>query len=98
MSKAKQSSTAGRKIHRIANQTIIYGNSQSLREVEDDSVQLIVTSPPYWDLKKYGKKEDQIGAEDYETYIQRMNTVWEECYRVAADGGDGTREVGPHES
>jgi DNA modification methylase len=87
MSKAKQDSTAGRKIHRIANQTIIYGNSQSLREVDDDSVQLIVTSPPYWDLKKYGKKEHQIGAEDYETYIQRMNTVWEECYRVAADGG-----------
>ncbi|MCK6604941.1 MAG: site-specific DNA-methyltransferase [Ignavibacteriaceae bacterium] len=54
--------------------------------MEDKSVQLIVTSPPYWQLKDYGI-ENQIGYhEDYETYINNLNLVWKECYRVLDDG------------
>ena len=48
---------------------IIFGDSRSLNEIKDKSVQLIITSPPYWQLKDYGIK-DQIGFNDsYEEYI-----------------------------
>ena len=65
---------------------IIFGDSRSLNQVEDRSVQLIITSPPYWQLKDYGADE-QIGFNDsYEEYINNLNLVWKECYRVLADG------------
>ncbi|MBR3730663.1 MAG: thermonuclease family protein [Bacteroidales bacterium] len=55
-------------------------------ELPDKSVHLIVTSPPYWQLKDYGS-ENQIGFNDsYEKYINNLNLVWKECYRVLHDG------------
>lgn len=55
-------------------------------ELEDKSVHLIVTSPPYWQLKDYGT-ENQIGFhDDYETYINHLNLTWKECFRVLHDG------------
>ena len=71
----------------IAGQTVFFQNCEKLEQVADESVQLTVTSPPYWNLKKYGSKPGQIGSEDYETYLARMARVWSECYRVARDGG-----------
>ncbi len=65
---------------------IIFGDSRSLNQIKDKSVQLIITSPPYWQLKDYGT-EDQIGFNDsYEEYINNLNLVWKECNRVLADG------------
>ncbi|MBP8994855.1 MAG: thermonuclease family protein [Bacteroidales bacterium] len=57
-----------------------------MSEVSDKSVHLIITSPPYWQLKDYGTKE-QIGFNDsYEDYINNLNLVWSECFRVLHDG------------
>lgn len=65
---------------------IILGDSRSMREVENESVHLIVTSPPYWQLKDYGKR-NQIGFDDsYEDYINNLNLVWYECLRVLHKG------------
>lgn len=65
---------------------IVLGDSRSLAQIEDKSVQLIITSPPYWQLKDYGVK-NQIGFNDtYEEYINNLNLVWKECYRVLSDG------------
>lgn len=65
---------------------IIIGDSRSMKELGDESVHLIVTSPPYWQLKDYGHKE-QIGYNDtYEDYINHLNLVWNECYRVLHKG------------
>ena len=65
---------------------IVFGDSRSLNLIKDKSVQLIITSPPYWQLKDYGT-EDQIGFNDsYEEYINNLNLVWKECDRVLADG------------
>ena len=65
---------------------IIFGDSRSLNQIEDKSVQLIITSPPYWQLKDYGT-DNQIGFNDsYEDYINNLNLVWKECNRVLADG------------
>ena len=52
----------------------------------DKSVHLIITSPPYWQLKDYGT-DDQIGFnESYESYINNLNLVWSECNRILKDG------------
>lgn len=57
-----------------------------MAEVADESVHLVVTSPPYWQLKDYGNSR-QIGFDDsYETYINNLNLVWSECHRVLAKG------------
>lgn len=66
--------------------TIINGDSRKMTEVPDKSVHLVITSPPYWQLKDYGT-DDQIGFNDtYEAYINHLNLVWKECYRVLYDG------------
>lgn len=68
-------------IHRL-----ILGDSRNLSRIKDNSVHLIITSPPYWQLKDYGN-EGQIGFHDsYESYINNLNVVWAECYRVLHDG------------
>lgn len=65
---------------------IIIGDSRKMKEIKDESVHLIITSPPYWQLKDYGSK-DQIGFDDtYEEYINNLNLVWNECYRVLNKG------------
>lgn len=65
---------------------IIFGDSRTLNEIKDKSVQLVITSPPYWQLKDYGAGS-QIGFNDsYEEYINNLNLVWQECYRVLCDG------------
>lgn len=70
----------------MTNHKIIFGDSRSLNKIKDKSVQLIITSPPYWQLKDYGT-DNQIGFNDsYEDYINNLNLVWSECYRVLADG------------
>lgn len=66
--------------------TLINGDSRQMNLIPDKSVQLIITSPPYWQLKDYGTAE-QIGFhESYEDYINNLNLVWSECNRVLSDG------------
>lgn len=70
----------------MTNHKIVFGDSRKMGQIPDKSVQLIITSPPYWQLKDYGT-EDQIGFNDsYEEYINNLNLVWKECDRVLADG------------
>lgn len=65
---------------------IITGDSRQMKEVLDESVHLIITSPPYWQLKDYGNGE-QIGYNDsYEEYINNLNLVWNECHRILHKG------------
>ena len=66
--------------------TIIIGDSRRMNELIDECVHLIITSPPYWQLKDYGNGS-QIGFNDsYEEYINNLNLVWNECYRVLHKG------------
>ena len=66
--------------------TLINGDSRNLSLIPDKSVHLIITSPPYWQLKDYGT-DSQIGFHDsYESYINNLNTVWSECNRILHDG------------
>ncbi len=65
---------------------IIIGDSRCMKEIPMESVHLVVTSPPYWQLKDYGNG-NQIGFNDtYEEYINNLNLVWKECCRVLHEG------------
>ncbi len=65
---------------------IINGDSRRMIELPDNSVDLVITSPPYWQLKDYGSS-DQIGFNDsYENYINNLNLVWKESHRVLNSG------------
>lgn len=57
-----------------------------MNELANESVHLIITSPPYWQLKDYNNS-NQIGFNDnYESYINNLNLVWKECFRVLHKG------------
>jgi len=65
---------------------IIIGDSRNMIEAADESVHLVITSPPYWQLKDYGNGS-QIGFDDsYEDYINNLNIVWSQCHRVLKKG------------
>src|SRR5919106_5694492 len=65
--------------HRIA-----LGDSRDLSFVPDESVHLVVTSPPYFDLKQYAAETpDQLGEiHDYEAFLYELDKVWRQCRRV----------------
>lgn len=65
---------------------IIIGDSRKMVEVEDNSVHLIVTSPPYWFIKNYGTN-GQIGyGQTLHNYLKDLYRVWKECYRILEPG------------
>jgi DNA modification methylase len=68
--------------------SIYIGNSNNMSQIKDESVNLIITSPPYWTLKDYDV-ENQIGlgSNSYVYYIDELNKVWKECVRVLAPDG-----------
>ena len=68
------------------NHKIIIGDSRKMEELSDNSIQLVVSSPPYWQLKDYGSAH-QIGFDhSYEDYINNLDLVWKECYRTIEPG------------
>ncbi|WP_299238706.1 DNA methyltransferase [Sulfurihydrogenibium sp.] len=61
-------------------------DSRSMEEVEDESISLIITSPPYWHIKDYGV-ENQIGyGQTLHDYLKDLYRVWLECFRVLKPG------------
>ncbi len=68
--------------------TLRRGDARDLSFIPDGSVHLVVTSPPYWTLKKYNDASGQMGAiENYEQFLDELDKVWRECARVLAPGG-----------
>ncbi len=67
---------------------LIQGDARNLTCIEDETVHLIVTSPPYWTLKKYRDNADQLGdIEDYDDFLRELDKVWEHSFRVLVPGG-----------
>lgn len=64
------------------------GDARSLSWIRDESVHLVVTSPPYWTLKEYEHSNEQLGdVQDYEAFLTELDKVWSECARVLTAGG-----------
>jgi len=67
---------------------LVLGDARDLSFVSNESVHLVVTSPPYWNLKRYNEHPKQMGhVNDYELFLQELNKVWRECFRVLVPGG-----------
>jgi len=70
-------------VHRLIN-----GDARDLSFLNDDSVHLVVTSPPYWNLKRYNENPDQLGhIQDYEAFLFELEKVWRHVYRILVPGG-----------
>jgi len=67
---------------------LIQEDARHLEFIPDGSVHLVLTSPPYWILKRYNEHPDQLGhVEDYEKFLKDLAQVWEHAYRVLVPGG-----------
>jgi DNA modification methylase len=65
---------------------IIIGDSRKMIEIKDETIDLIITSPPYWHIKDYGKI-GQIGyGQTLHEYLKDLYMVWKECFRVLKPG------------
>ena len=67
---------------------LVQGDARDLSFIPDSSIHLVVTSPPYWSLKRYNESEGQMGhIEDYEEFLAELQRVWSEVLRVLVPGG-----------
>ena len=65
---------------------VIIGDSRKMIEVDANSIDLVVTSPPYWHIKDYGV-EGQIGyGQSLHEYLKDLYRVWKESYRILKPG------------
>lgn len=76
-------------MNKVLEPRVYYKDSRNMEEVGDNSVHLIVTSPPYFNTKNYS--DDNSGADlgnidDLEVWLGEIGKVWEECYRVLQPG------------
>jgi site-specific DNA-methyltransferase (adenine-specific) len=70
-------------VHRLIN-----GDSRDLSYIDDASIHLVVTSPPYWNLKQYVEHPEQLGhIQNYEEFLIELEKVWRHVYRVLVPGG-----------
>ncbi len=64
------------------------GDARQMDDVPDESVHLVVTSPPYWTLKDYPVRAGQLGAvEGYDAFLDELDKVWRHVFRVLVPGG-----------
>lgn len=84
-----ESSKVAAAVHEVTSEhLIIRGDARDLSGLGNESVHLVVTSPPYWTLKKYNEGDSQLGAiGDYERFVAELAHVWKECHRVLVPGG-----------
>lgn len=68
---------------------LVLGDARDLSFLQDSSVHLVVTSPPYWTLKKYKEgTQGQLGEiVSYDAFLDELDAVWRECLRVLVPGG-----------
>jgi DNA modification methylase len=67
--------------------TLLLGDAREMA-FPDSSVQLVLTSPPYWTLKEYRNTAGQMGhISGYDEFIDQLDRVWQKCYRALVPGG-----------
>lgn len=63
-------------------------DARSMNALPEESVHLVVTSPPYWTLKEYRKTQGQLGyVVDYEEFLVELDRIWRHCFRALVPGG-----------
>ena len=70
-------------------QKIFIKNSMGMNELSDDSIHLMITSPPYFNAKMYSRKPingDLGDVHDVDEWFEKISAVWQEVYRVLEPG------------
>jgi len=110
MTKRKRNEKIVPKKYKITSEwTTIYNkSSEDMSEIESGTVNCIITSPPYFQMRDYGTGDDQIGLEQtVDVYLVNLMKIFKECYRVLRDDGscfvnindcviDGKYQAVPH--
>ena len=66
---------------------VVHGDSRDISFVEDDSVSLVVSSPPYWNKANYGSARANLGRiAGYRRFLDKIRPVFEECFRILQPG------------
>jgi len=72
----------------LTTQRLINGDARDLSFIPDESIHLAITSPPYWNLKKYNDNPSQLGhIDDYEDFLGQLRKVWGHVFRILVPGG-----------
>jgi modification methylase len=70
-------------VHRL-----VQCDARELSFISNETIHLVVTSPPYWTLKRYNECEGQMGhIVDYEHFLAELKRVWANAFRVLVPGG-----------
>ena len=70
-------------------QTVYFSDSRDMSNIKDDSVHLMVTSPPYFNAKEYSKDysgKDLGNISDLDLWFEEIGKVWREVFRVIQPG------------
>jgi DNA modification methylase len=64
------------------------GDARAMSNLGPESVDLVLTSPPYWTLKDYRESDAQLGhIENYDEFLHELDKVWSHCFRALTPGG-----------
>ncbi|MGA2170470.1 MAG: site-specific DNA-methyltransferase [Terracidiphilus sp.] len=67
---------------------LVRGDGRQMRSIPSESAHLVLTSPPYWTLKKYDEVHGQLGhVDDYDEFLAELGTVWKRCFDLLVPGG-----------
>lgn len=67
---------------------LFLADAREMTDIEEASVHLVVTSPPYWTLKEYRDSEGQLGhISDYDEFLHELDKIWSRCLRALVPGG-----------
>ncbi len=70
------------------NHYLVRGDARQMRSIPPESVHLVLTSPPYWTLKKYDEVHGQLGhVSGYDEFLVELDRVWKRCFDLLVPGG-----------
>jgi modification methylase len=82
-------------LRRETSHELVLGDARTAAKLEPGSVHLVITSPPYWTLKRYNEGEDQLGhVVEYDEFIAGLDKIWRHCYDALVPGGRLVINVG----
>ena len=77
-----------RAVRHLPTQHVLHHTDSRRLQLEPGSIDLVVTSPPYWTLKKYNDHENQLGeVGDYDDFLDELDEVWRSVYEALVPGG-----------